>query len=182
MRQTSGATTDRWIWWFLGGSQRPTDSWRIGERVIDTVRVETEPDSSTLSFKLALLERWRMQASNDRGRFVVTAGNGAQKSTVRADLGTHRLDRLPGPEPDARDVKRSDPDQCVLVDLQDGPGQQHDVKADHPEVFARLNQQLGILLTASDSWGKGSQGRNVELSEETVRQLEALGYLDGSSQ
>lgn len=182
MRQTSGVTTDRWIWWFLGGSQRPTDSWRIGERVIDTVRVETEPDSSTLSFKLALLERWRMQASNNRGRFVVTAGNGAKKSTVRADLGTHRLDHLPCPEPDARVLKRSDPDQCVLIDLQGDPEQRRDVKGEQPEIFSRLHQQLGTLLKASDSWGQGPQGRAVELSEETADQLKALGYIDKARQ
>ncbi len=178
MVPTSGERTERWLWWFVGGEQRPTHAWEMGEAVVETIRLELEPGTVGLSLKLRLAERWPSLYSNSRGPFVVTTGNDEGREVVKADLGNHRVADLPLCTTDFLDLKRSDPSQCVLVDLDEDPEQRRNLVHTRPEVFTRLHGHLAALLASSDSWGQRDKAAEVELSEETIEQLRTLGYLD----
>ena len=179
MRQTEGgALTNRWIWWFIGGETRPTCTWKMGETVVETVRLDIEPGITDLSLEVRVAEQWSALKSGGHGPFLITAGNAGKMQPVTALLGTHRLQELPRCETDYLALKRADPGQCVLFDLEEDPEQHRDLTRKRPDVFARLHHQLGALLTASDSRGRRQEGTEVELSPETVEQLKALGYLE----
>jgi hypothetical protein len=174
----SGKPKERWIWWFIGGAQRPTHARKIGETVVETIRLEIAPETVDLSLQIRLAERWQKVFSRNRGPFVVTSGNDDQRTAVVADLGKHRVEDLAWCDRDFLARKRLDPVQCILVDLDEDPEQRKNLVHARPEIFARLHRHLGTLLTASDSWGQREEGADIELSEETVEQLRALGYLD----
>jgi len=175
---SSGEPTVRWPWWFIGSERRPTHTWNMGETVVETIRIEIEPETVELSLHLGLAESWRNLFSHLRGPFVVTTGNNEERVAVRADLGTHRVEEIPLCATDYLALKRSDPTQCVLVDLDGDPEQKRNLVQACPEVFSRLHGHLAALLASSDSWGRREEASEVELSEETVKQLQALGYLD----
>jgi arylsulfatase A-like enzyme len=174
----SGEPSERWLWWFLGGEQRPTHVWKIGETVIETLRIKIEPETEQVSIKLQVAERWQKLYSRNRGLFVVTEGNDRERTVVTADLGAHRLEEIPPCTADFLALKRSDPAQYVLVDLDEDPLQKRNLVHTNPEVFSRMQRHLESLLIASDSWNPQQEASEVELSQETVEQLRALGYLD----
>lgn len=174
----AGERTVRWPRWFIGGEPRPTHTWKMGETVVETIRLEIEPGTVELSLQLGLTETWSNLFSRLLGSFVVTTGNSEERVAIRADLGTHRVEEIPLCTTDYLALKRSDPTQCVLVDLDGDPEQQRNLVHACPEVFARLHGHLQELLVSSDSWGRREEAADIELSEETVKQLQALGYLD----
>jgi hypothetical protein len=145
---------------------------------VETIRLELEPGTVGLSLKLRLAERWPSLYSSSRRPFVVTTGNDEGREVVKADLGNHRVADLPLCTTDFLDLKRSDPSQCVLVDLDEDPEQRRNLVHTRPEVFTRLHGHLAALLASSDSWSQRDKAAEVELSEETIEQLRTLGYLD----
>ena len=178
MISSSGERTVRWPRWFIGGERQPTHAWKMGETVVETIRLEIEPETVELSLELGLAETWPNLFSHLRGPFVVTTGNNEERVAIRADLGTHRVEEIPLCATDYLALKRSDPTQCVLVNLDEDPEQRTNLVHTRPEVFTRLHKHLEVMLAASDSWGRREEAAEVELSEETVEQLRALGYLD----
>lgn len=164
--------------WFIGGEQRPTHRWMLGETVVETIRLSIEPATTELSITLRLVEWWRNAYSGKRGLFFVTSGNGVKTEPVTADLGSFRVNELPQCDADFLARKRGDPTQCILIDLLGDPGQTRDLRLENPEVFSKLHRQLGAVLTLGDFPAREDDGKEVELSEETKEQLRALGYLD----
>lgn len=68
------------------------------------------------------------------------------------------------------------PTAQALFDLANDPGEQTDVAADHPDVLARIADDLALAV----EWmSLGARVPNeAELDEETLRQLQELGYLE----
>ena len=61
----------------------------------------------------------------------------------------------------------------MLFDLENDPGEQINCIEQHPDVAARFE----ALAQAVFHEREGSKADRVELDEDTVRSLEALGYL-----
>jgi len=165
--------------WFIGGEHRPTVRWQPGETVVETLRVRLESGMERISLVVRVAEHWRSYYSGRRGPFLVTSGNGAEMHPITADLGRHRIDDLPACRSDFLARKRTNPAECVLVDLIGDPQQLRDHRREEPTVFARLQRQLGAVVALGDEpvpWANDEGER--ELSEETKDKLRALGYVD----
>ena len=61
-----------------------------------------------------------------------------------------------------------------LHDLRQDPGQQVDISAEYPEVVEHLRTLLAA--PASIDWDRFTE--DLDLDDETLRQLEALGYIN----
>ncbi len=166
------------LWWFLGGARRPSFSWLAGEVVKDTVLLPLEPGSTRLRIKLNLEERWRRFYSNNRGSFNVTSGNKDERHIVVADLGVHEVSEISTAGADFLTGKRNDVSQFMLFDLESDPHQRTNLVAERPDVLASLRHELDQLIAASPAWSDDLSQDETELSEETRKQLEALGYVE----
>jgi arylsulfatase A-like enzyme len=69
---------------------------------------------------------------------------------------------------------RDDPEALRLVDLAEDPGELRDVAGTHPEIAGVHARRLDALTGGLAASERGS----VQLSEEDVRRLRALGYLE----
>jgi arylsulfatase A-like enzyme len=177
-KKTEGDSTEKYITWYIGGEQKPTHGWQLGETVVETIRLPIDSAVIELSITLWLGEGWREAYAAGLGPFTVTSGNGKEMMSVKIELGNFPLTELPRCDVDYLARKRSDPVQCVLIDLLEDPEQTADVRLEQPEVFSRLHQQLETVLTLGKEQAPRGDGKEVELSEETKERLRALGYLD----
>ncbi len=178
MDSLSGESKRPWLWWFLGGARRPSNSWLAGEVVMDTIRLPLEPGSTRVRISLNLEERWRRLYSNRRGPFNLTSGNGDDRRTIVAELGEHDVGEISTVGGDFLARKRSDPAESMLFDLDVDPGQHTDLSSARPEILAGLRRELARLLAASASWSEDLDQEEAEISETTRKQLEALGYVE----
>jgi hypothetical protein len=165
--------------WFIGGEHRPTVRWQPGETVVETLRVRLESGMERISLVVRVAEHWRSYYCGRRGPFLVTSGNGAEMRPITADLGMHRIEDLSRCRSDFLTRKRTNPAECVLVDLIGDPQQLRDHRQEEPTAFARLQRQLGAVLALGDEPVPGANDEGErELSEETKDKLRALGYVD----
>jgi len=68
--------------------------------------------------------------------------------------------------------------QIALYDLRDDPTEQRSVSAEHPEIVAALRGQLAAFLAEHrHELAAGAVQDPVELDEDAIEQLRALGYL-----
>lgn len=68
------------------------------------------------------------------------------------------------------------PTAQALYDLAADPGEQIDVAADHPDVLARLANDLALAIEWMSVGARAPD--DAELDDETLRQLQELGYLE----
>ena len=64
-----------------------------------------------------------------------------------------------------------------LYDLKRDPGEQQNIAETHPEVVAGLTKRLAATTADQAARSAAQPSKDVELSEDVVRQLKALGYL-----
>jgi len=75
-------------------------------------------------------------------------------------------------------VRRQRVARDMLFDLHADPGEQRNVAAENPQVVQRMAVALDEWLDECGSFAALSDtGAQVGLDEETLRQLEGLGYL-----
>jgi arylsulfatase A-like enzyme len=72
--------------------------------------------------------------------------------------------------------------QEQLFDLSEDPGESADRRSVRPEILARLQSEVEEIIGDSYAFAEAqTPARPPSLDEETRKQLEALGYLDGDS-
>ena len=68
--------------------------------------------------------------------------------------------------------------QLALYDLRDDPTEQRDLADEQPEIVAALRERLAAFLAEHLQFVAEREGQeSVELDEDAIEQLRALGYL-----
>lgn len=109
-----------------------------------------------------------------REAFVEAYVDGRWKLIVETPRHRGRARRL------GRPVK---PKSFMLFDLASDPGEQEDVSAAHPEIVARMRMALNSALREAKLAKEHFRvSPDLELSEQDVNQLKALGYTDAGEE
>jgi arylsulfatase A-like enzyme len=117
---------------------------------------------------------WRGESTSDfDNRFIYAEGAGGVNWSL---IG-------PGLYPEYRSIRSgshtmvytSDGDRYELFDLVEDPGEQHDISAQEPKLFAELKRQM--IERYLNFNAKPTEETNVQLDQQMIDRLRALGYI-----
>jgi len=104
-----------------------------------------------------------------------TDTNGAQ--TLSANLGTFKIADLEFSGTDLLAEKRNNRAMYQLYDLDGDPNETIDLVDEHPETFDLLRNKLFEFMTIADASSNTTADEAVDMDDETLRELRAIGYL-----
>ncbi|MCB0206794.1 MAG: sulfatase [Anaerolineae bacterium] len=146
--------------------------------------VYSETQASTANQRLLALRdgRWKYLRVDPPGDYSGRSAAGGSGTGKRL---AGYLQQLANPEMMKRVlrnpmfyVRRQRVDRDMLFDLQADPAEQHNIAAENPQIVQRMAAALDAWLAECSSFAALSDtGAQLGLDEETLRQLEGLGYL-----
>jgi arylsulfatase A-like enzyme len=162
-------------WWFLGGAQRSSRDWRVGEVFSETVRVpRLGPEVEEVSLWLSLTERWELVYSNGRQRVQVPTYVTDRPVPGGAALGTFAVAELPEAQTCSSAMKRSDRRQYRLYDLSRDPGERNDLTERKKEIFEDMRRDLQARMTTTTA--TDFDAPDAQIPDEVLEGLRSLGY------
>lgn len=149
--------------------------------------VYAETQASTANNRLLAVrtERWKLLEVEPPGDYSGHGGAPPQPATLRQRLAGY-LQQLANPDMVKKVlrnpmfyVRRQMAERSMLFDLAHDPHERENVAARHPQVVQELRAMLDAWLVEGRVYAGSDEGAGVELGldEETLRQLQGLGYL-----
>ncbi|MHC4942092.1 MAG: sulfatase [Planctomycetota bacterium] len=168
------------LWWFAGTGIRPTNTWKIGEVLRETINLPIPPDKEKLQLSIKLFCHWDFFYNGRHDKGYLAAKNLKGKDLEEPRLGTFKRSKLPLAETDLLAQKRRDKLQYQLYNLEEDPLEERNLIEDMPEIFKLLSPPIVAQLEAGDRAlleAGAAAAEDEELPEEVMEQLRNLGYV-----
>lgn len=175
-----GGTAEGQLSHLLGQGVRPNHMWRVGECVVEVVRLPSPPSADRVVVELSLhrgdaYDEPRKDTAR-RESSVLVARHSAGVTRARVRIASAALTDLPRAPLDRVAAKRRSAIWYHLYDVGVDPAETHDLVEERPEDFAALRDELIALLERD--WTVLAEGPDVEIPAATVERLRAMGYAE----
>jgi arylsulfatase A-like enzyme len=169
------------LWWFAGTGIRPTNTWKIGEALRETINLPIPPDKAKFHLSIKLFCHWDFFYNGRQDKGYLAAKDGKGTDVEEPQLGSFKRSKLPEAGADLVARKRRDRMQYLLYNLLDDPLEERNLIGDVPEeLLERLRAPIVAQLEAGDRMlleAGGQVSEDEELPEEVMEQLRNLGYV-----
>ncbi len=147
--------------------------------VLSNLELRVARDRSARSLRLALrvYPYWAFAYAGYGARGDLAVRDASGRRLRVAELGRFAWGELPVDATDWLARKRSNPAFHQLYDLASDPDETTNLLARKPEVFARLQPRLATLVERAEVEGSGGRSSDVDLPEDLVDELRAIGYI-----
>ncbi|MHC4942093.1 MAG: sulfatase [Planctomycetota bacterium] len=176
---TKERTRQKDIWWFIGGGDRPTTEWKVGEVVVDTVYMPLPNKVRRPTLSVKIYPHWDHVYSGRDNKYYLRISNLEEEPLTEAALPTPPLKQIRVQEENLLHEKRGDKKFYQLYDLSADPEEAVNLADAQPEIFESMRDELWSMVDESFVIEEepGEEEQEEELSDETLENLRALGYI-----
>jgi hypothetical protein len=175
---TKERTRQKDIWWFIGGGDRPTTEWKVGEVVADTVYMPLPNKVRRPALSVKIYPHWDHVYSGRDNKYYLGIDFQEGSFVAEAALPTPTMKQIRVQKDNLLHDKRGDRKFYQLYDLDSDPDEAENLVDTQPAIFESMRDELWAMV--DDSFvieEEPGEEPEEELDEETLENLRALGYI-----